>query len=707
METRTLTFNLLTFSHAKSHLTFHFYASPANGLQRVHHGAVPQEVIEHFGQQEHYYTSYEMAFDNALAVTKDTSPTFQIVITENGEPRREMIPNKCFTRALLKRYYSIHIGHYFESRDAIVKQNYVDDVEVWLPHAEKKPTPEYNFFEKYSIRVQFSTVTDKPELMLIYEGWSKVFKESALSLMKRVDNSAIIWAIHGNKLFHYQHRPPGIDRVLDQVFPVWNFELREQLNQKPEKPEKGNKYLSFDKYLNTFVDTHLKTEGFRKILPLDSFDFLTVPEERIGEVDANAKTLIFGHDKEGNPFRSSLPKIGIQEAGPFEINLPKVQFFFIVHKDDVDLAQKFISYMNGDTSPKGIYDYVNIPFNTKPGFSITFQNKFNPIPKLERKIRDRDRSGLFDPDTHYLPVYISPFGKNVKNQKCKLIYYHMKELLLKFGLPCQVAESYKLRNDEKYYLKILNMSVAMLSKLGGTPWKLDTKLKNELVIGVGAFKHRDTNAQFIGSAISFTNTGKFNRFKCFRNRQTAQLAGSIIDAIMDYSSVTKLNRLVIHFYKNMSRKELNPIEEALRKLKLDIPVFIVTVHKTESSDLVAFDHSWANLMPESGTFINIGRNKYLLFNNSRYDGQEFDEFEGYPFPIKIGLSCNRGELLDNFITKKELIQQVYQFSRLYWKSVRQQNLPITIKYPEIVAEMFPYFRGNEIPPFGTDKLWFL
>ena len=41
------------------------------------------------------------------------------------------------------------------------------------------------------------------------------------------------------------------------------------------------------------------------------------------------------------------------------------------------------------------------------------------------------------------------------------------------------------------------------------------------------------------------------------------------------------------------------------------------------------------------------------------------------------------------------------------KFVRQQNLPVTINYPEMVAEIFPHFEGNEIPDFGKDNLWFL
>jgi hypothetical protein len=44
----------------------------------------------------------------------------------------------------------------------------------------------------------------------------------------------------------------------------------------------------------------------------------------------------------------------------------------------------------------------------------------------------------------------------------------------------------------------------------------------------------------------------------------------------------------------------------------------------------------------------------------------------------------------------EPIYKVYQFSRLYWKSVRQQNLPVTIKYPEMVAQFYPYFQLEKL-----------
>ncbi len=40
-------------------------------------------------------------------------------------------------------------------------------------------------------------------------------------------------------------------------------------------------------------------------------------------------------------------------------------------------------------------------------------------------------------------------------------------------------------------------------------------------------------------------------------------------------------------------------------------------------------------------------------------------------------------------------------------SVRQQNLPVTIKYPEMVAQIAPYFEGDDIPDYGKNNLWFL
>ena len=61
----------------------------------------------------------------------------------------------------------------------------------------------------------------------------------------------------------------------------------------------------------------------------------------------------------------------------------------------------------------------------------------------------------------------------------------------------------------------------------------------------------------------------------------------------------------------------------------------------------------------------------------------------------------------NAMLISQLIDQVYQFSRTYWKSISQQNLPVTTKYPEMVAEIYPHFENENLPDFGKSNLWFL
>lgn len=80
--------------------------------------------------------------------------------------------------------------------------------------------------------------------------------------------------------------------------------------------------------------------------------------------------------------------------------------------------------------------------------------------------------------------------------------------------------------------------------------------------------------------------------------------------------------------------------------------------------------------------------------------------DGYPFPIKIKMSSLDEDAFEDVEVTEELLTQVYQFSRMYWKSLRLQNVPITIKYPEMIVQIAPSF-NNGISEYAKDKLWFL
>lgn len=188
------------------------------------------------------------------------------------------------------------------------------------------------------------------------------------------------------------------------------------------------------------------------------------------------------------------------------------------------------------------------------------------------------------------------------------------------------------------------------------------------------------------------------------------LAGSIQFAVEQFIAKNqKAKRVIIHFYKEISdKKELKPILDMLESIgAIDIPVIVVTINKTESKELMGFDMNSLGKMPMSGTYVKVGFNKFLLFNNTRYSEESTLKPRDYHFPIKVTIKSTEDELVQDMFVVKELIDQVYQFSRMYWKSISQQSLPVTIKYPEMVAQIYPHFLNDKLPYFGKESLWFL
>jgi len=116
-------------------------------------------------------------------------------------------------------------------------------------------------------------------------------------------------------------------------------------------------------------------------------------------------------------------------------------------------------------------------------------------------------------------------------------------------------------------------------------------------------------------------------------------------------------------------------------------------------------------MPFTGTYLPIGHEQYLLYNNGHIEGKTYNTREGYPFPIKLSIKKYSSKSLESNpiedATVPELLHQICQFSQLYWKSVSKQSLPVTLKYSEMLAQIVPHFIHSELPQTGKETLWFL
>ena len=681
MADQNLILNILTFTHPIETAEFSFFAEKADDLFSIHKTEWPVNIEDLFPKLnptvQYLYVNFEPKPDEKkLTVTLHKSPRFA------------------------KHYYQWLIYRHFNKVASVTKPNFIKDNEFWFWDKEAS-TGQFFIFKRFVIKVQIKRITNFPELVISYEGISKVFKEGLNKI--NAPTEAIHKVIYNRQLIPYNRLTDEAKLDLSKVRPVLSNSLRSAMGLKWEPNKTPNKLKFFYNEISWFIKTYLNTPDFKGIIPIKSENFIQVPKERIFNTTKDSNQLIFGNNKTDlNPF------MGLVKNGPFKPTPHNnIEFILLFHENDRSTTEKLLSWFDGKVKQnmKSLKDFLKMNYFLDINKSIVFQDLKNPMPEIQQQLEKWPRiSG-----TRYMGIYITPFPKETTEKETHSLYYKIKYELLKYNITSQVIETETII-DPSFKYSMPNIAIAILAKLEGVPWRLERAIYNELIVGVGAFKSRTMASRYIGSAFCFSNDGHFQSFNCYSANSTTMLAGSIRDAVETFvEKNNSVERLVIHFYKRMSRKDLKPIVEVLHSLNLDIPVIVITVNKTESRDLVIFDKACPsnNMIPNSGTFVNIGRNQFLLCNNTRYGDAMPGSRDGYPFPVKLNIQSTDEKILENKKLISDLIDQVYQFSRMYWTSVTQQNLPVTVKYPEMVAEKYPHFESNNIPDFGKENLWFL
>ena len=728
----SLYLNTLAFEFPQKQKKFYFSLEDRTdcSLTKLNHALFPKNIREIFPtitNGDTLYTSFARQLDGFLPLEINFS-------ADNF--------------ALVKRYYNREIMHYFNKKDILVEPTFIHDNQVWLQNEAEKAPKDCAIYDRYTVKVNFNHFSNTPELVLSYDRKAKVLKKSVAKFLSE-NETATADLFNRVVYIEYFRNEKGVQTTrkrvtkyqklaeienvdYNNVYPIVGRSLvtflgfdEEEEEQETTAPQKKNRYTKYYGKISKFYNTYLNNNDFRGIVPISANGFSSANPMQVGKTTPQSKQLIFGKNQYGEYQTDVIPQRGVN-YGPYcqPMKYNNIQLFFITPKTHSQHTVNLSNYLLKGYKQlfKGLSQYTGtVPISLTPkGFSIQFSDLKNPLPEIEETLENRQ----LNPNVKYIAIYLTPIGKHTQDREQRKIYYKVKEKLLNRNISSQCIETdkmlkvladdetldYKGRPKKNFAYTLQNMAIAINAKLGGIPWRINTPISKELIVGVGAFKHIDTNINYIGSAFSFDNTGAFNSFEYFHHDQLTELAGSIENAIINFTKINnKPNRLIIHFYKEMSEQEVEQIEAVFHRLVLDIPLFVVTINKTESEDFVVFDRKNNELLPYSGRYINLGNQTFLLCNNTRYEDGNFNAIDGFPFPVKLKIHCPNDHSLQtdtNIITG--LIDQVYQFSRIYWKSVKQQNLPVTIKYPEMVAQIAPHFSGGDIPAnIGKDNLWFL
>ncbi|MFZ4741127.1 MAG: Piwi domain-containing protein [Bacteroidales bacterium] len=691
-QSQNLLINIIPFSLPVISAEFPFYKDKTEGYCPIHKGDLTGVIENHFSEEEleqfqWLYTNFGTPKENAIILNVDLSENIYFA----------------------NHYHRFLIRSYFNEIAEVIDSNFTNEIEVWFK-APQQSNPKYTIYNLFTLKAQFARITDGPELVVSFDGTTKVLNKS-LQDLTNFPTDQLNWVKCEKSIYRYKYMPIELKQDMDKIFPVVSNKLKPQFNIVFDKPTFDNRYPKYKRILDAFYNDYLNNESFRSYIPISEDGYMHVSAEKILTISEGSNQLLFGKDQKGEDTKRDVLRLGPHRTAKSN----NVRFFFIYQQcDKKPYVENLYNYFTKGYKTKNdsgievqlfpdIGTFIKQPFYIEKADSISFDKLENAVETVDTALRNFKTL----PDTQYIAIYVSPVSKAETNTNDHNIYYRIKELLLNYDFTSQVVYKNNILNKNFNYF-LPNIEIAILAKLGGVPWRLNRSLSSEIIVGIGAFYSMSRKARFLGSAFCFNNEGIFENFDCFLSDDTDTLAGSIRKAVLKFLvDHEHAERLIIHFYKDISKKELTPIISTLNKLGLPIPVIIVTINKTESKELLAFDISDSNLMPYSGTIINVSKNEYLLFNNTRYTPASKVTNKEYHFPIKIAFTSSKLEILEDLELIRELTDQVYQFSRMYWKSIGQQSLPVTICYPEMVAKIFPNFESDTLPPFGQKNLWFL
>jgi len=593
MKTQKHVINILPFPYPEKEKLFGFKLEKTNGEFPLRKFEIPLEL----------WHKHKVDLENIDCLYSD------FISTEDCK----YITKVDLTKSLFfsKHYYNFLMHEHFKDIADVIYPNFINRNEIWF-ESRQKSTADYWLYFKFTLHVQVALLSKSPELVVAFDGTSSVLKKSILDLAKvNISTKLVKTVIYNNRIYKYkkEYLPPQAKNNLDKVFPVLNLNLSKALNiTLPKRDKSVNKYTHYFRVINILLKKHLETPEFKKIIP-HSGKWLELNDKAILSIPNGSGLLQFNTGVHINPYE------GIKQYKPCEsVPVGHYKYFFICHESSVGLTETFISYAQKDLGFIDFGKFLSMPITVDTDKNIVFKNSNDPLPEIEEALF----WSVFEPNVRYIAIYISPYHKVESDTQKKAIYYKVKKRLLDYKITSQAIYDQTFTTDNFKYC-IANLAIAILAKLGGIPWRLKTDLDDELIIGIGAFKSTQFNARFLASTFCFRNDGRFEMFDTLPADSNVLLAGAIGEAVENYrESHKEAKRIIIHFYKRMSGKELSPIIKTLRSLDCDIPVVIVSINKTCSDDYVLFDTGSPNLMPYNGTYISIGNNSYLLCNNERF-----------------------------------------------------------------------------------------
>ena len=475
------------------------------------------------------------------------------------------------------------------------------------------------------------------------------------------------------------------------------------------------------------VDGNLKPILFQN---KDGFSFRVQTNMQLFENSMVLQNPSFIFDPAGTQ-RAGSSDSGLSNYGPYDsaqFSPKSPQFLCICHKNERGAFSRFIAnLLNGIPDSKwyksGLqkkYDLHNI------NHSIEEISDYNYDEYWSKLIGENENK----PD--FVIIEIPAYYKKLRPAENP--YFKLKAKLLPLEIPVQFITTEIMRGSKDIILNQIGLQV--YAKLGGTPWVLpaSNSVDRELVIGIGhswirsnQFSGADAH-RIVGITTIMSGDGQYLMADRIRDVEF----DDYFDALLNSLDVALKNlikqqawrtgdtiRLVFHIFKPIKNVEFEVVKNLVRTYnEYKVQFAFVTVshnHPFKLFDPMERGVSSFRSSELKGTFIpKRGSNLFLddftcivqMYGAAQLKMSKHGMSK--PILVKILIPTDKDEYLEFkdmlFTDLNYIVQQIYSFTYLSWRSFLPADKPATMKYSELIAQQLGKLR--QVENWDADSLKF-
>lgn len=580
----------------------------------------------------------------------------------------------------------------------IIRRTFTKGWQYWDDQTTQKDSKMVDF-KKYNLYFHLCEDRTYIEISISYMGHSKVLKKHIESLVTehQMDTRILRSVIFEKQCRPYKSIEDQVRAQLTKVYPIMGREMAQLLDMDLEVYKDPFKLTTAVSEIQHFYDYYIKRNDAVIALMGGLPNWEIIGEEDSHQIEHTSRQLEFGQKQQSTDIYQAYKK-----SGPYRLPYKKHFQVFIISTQKGREAKKHLeNHLLGKTGYSGFQAYSHLPLVYNENLNFEMEDIHRNLENLQQHIEQLEK----DPEVQYLAFYLSPYPKYGIQASNQQLYFKIKEMLLKRQIVSQVIDQAKVKGAINLWIP--NISFAMTAKMGGIPWKLARKATQELIVGFGAFRSLQHKKPFVGSSLCFDNEGRFQEFDCWQESHKWAFMGHLSKAIEDYMAQHQhIERLVIHYYKELNKKEFKWVEDLLDQIRADIPIIVVRINSSFNQKELVIDPNHEKCLPTNGSYFHLQYHDYLLYINERQNGSTAS-VKAARYPLKVSLQSNRAGLFEDDELVKKLMQQLYDFSFLHWRSISQPRVPVTIAYPEYLARIFPHFEAETLQGVGRTRLWFL